>query len=76
MGNLNLFRCSKYEAGQKFCKLCIEEKLAITLYKEANDLLNSKTDSKPMQTQKILVIGLGRVSPDWNVTPPFLPMFS
>lgn len=44
MGNLNLFRCSKYEAGQKFCKLCIEEKLAIALYKEHNDLLNYKTE--------------------------------
>ena len=39
-------RCSKYKAGRgdKYCKLCMEEKLTIATYDRPKELLNQRSE--------------------------------
>ena len=37
-------RCSKYKAEDQYCKLCIEEKLTITIYNKPKVLLNQRLE--------------------------------
>ena len=36
--------CHKYKAGDKYCNLCMEEKLAITAYNNPNELLYQRLE--------------------------------
>ena len=37
-------KCYKYKAGDKYCNLCMEEKLAIVSYNNPNELLNQRSE--------------------------------
>ena len=40
MGDIK--RCYRYKAGDKYCLLCMEEKLTIAFYDNTNELLNQR----------------------------------
>ena len=37
-------RCSKYTAGDRYCKLCMEEKLIIVTYNRPKELVNQRSE--------------------------------
>ena len=37
-------KCRKYKAGNKYWRLCMEEKLAIASYNNPNELLNQRSE--------------------------------
>ena len=37
-------RCCKYKAGNKYCNLCMEEKLAEAFYNNLNELINQRSE--------------------------------
>ena len=37
-------KCFKYKLGDKYCQLCMEEKLAIASYNNLNELLDQRSE--------------------------------
>ena len=37
-------RCNKYKAGDRYCKLYMEEKLTIATYNKPKELLNQRSE--------------------------------